>query len=144
MDISQPDGSEPPVLRIFTTRKRRGAHVALVGDLDVTSVGCLQGWVRSFTAGPRLGPVCLDLSDLGFVDIAGFRALAEACGVLRRRGASVEVTGRPQSLNRIAELAGTGLSGHLGRLAATAARDGTGRISQLESSPGAAAAPAPS
>jgi anti-anti-sigma factor len=143
MDSSQPDGSEPPILRIFTTRKRRGAHVALVGDLDVITAGCLQDWVRSFTAGPRPGAVCLDLSDLGFVDNAGFRALTEACGLLRRRGASVEVTVRPQLLNRIADLTGTALSGHPGHMAATAAGDGTGDISQPESSPGAAVAPAP-
>jgi anti-anti-sigma factor len=140
MDSSQPDGCIQPVLRIFTTRKRRGAHVALVGDLDVMAVGCLQDWARSFTAGPRPGAVCLDLSDLGFVDIAGFRALAEACGLLQWRGASVEVTGRPQSLNCIAELAGASLSGHLGRLAATAAHDAgcrsRGRCSVPPAGPG--------
>jgi anti-anti-sigma factor len=108
MDSPPPDGCARPVLRILIARNGRGAQVALVGDLDVTAVGCLQDWARSFTAGPPPEAVRLDLSDLGFVDIAGFRALAEACGLLRRRCASVKLAGVPESLSRIADLTGAG------------------------------------
>jgi anti-anti-sigma factor len=125
MDSPPPDGCARPVLRIFTTRDGRDAQVALAGDLDITAVGCLEDWARSFTAGPPPGAVRLDLSDLVFVDMAGFRALAAACGLLQRRCAAVGLTGRPESLNRIADLTGTDLlgtdlPGHLGCLAGAA------------------------
>jgi anti-anti-sigma factor len=109
MDSSPPDGCAPPVLRISTTRKRRSAHVALVGDLDVTAVGCLQSLIRSIATRRLAGAIRLDLSDLRFVDLAGFRALADACDLLRRRSVAVEVTGWPESLDRIASLTGADL-----------------------------------
>jgi anti-anti-sigma factor len=115
MDSWSPDDSARPVLRIFTTRKGRDAHVALVGDLDLTAAGGLLAWVRNFTAGPPPAAVRLDLSDLGFADLAGLRALAEACALLQARGAAVELTGMPASLSRLAGLTGADLCGHSGR-----------------------------
>jgi anti-anti-sigma factor len=116
------EASAGPVLRIFTTWQHRGAHVALVGDLDMTTAGFLKDWTRGFTAGRRPEAVCLDLSELRFADIAGFRALMEACGLLQRRSASVELTGQSASLDRIADLIGSELFGQPGHLASTTTR----------------------
>lgn len=96
--------------------------MALVGDLDTTAAGCLQAWTRWFTAGRVPGAVCLDLSDLRFVDLGGFRALAEACNLLRRRCASVELTGQAESLDRIAGLMGSALFGQPDHPAVTVTR----------------------
>jgi anti-anti-sigma factor len=100
MDYLLSDAPAGAVLLVFASRKRRGARVALVGDLDVTAVRCLQDWVRSFTAGRPPGTVRLDLSDLRFVDAAGLRALAVACTLLEKRCASVELAGLPGSTAR--------------------------------------------
>jgi anti-anti-sigma factor len=114
MDYLPPDDPAGPVLLVFASRKRRGARVALVGDLDVTAVSCLQDWARSFTAGRPPGTVHLDLSDLGFVDAAGLRALAAACALLEKRCAALELTGLPGTLHRLADLTGTRLPGQPG------------------------------
>jgi anti-anti-sigma factor len=111
MDYLLSDSPAGAVLLIFASRKRRGVHVALVGDLDVTAVRCLQDWVRSFTAGRPPGTVRLDLSDLRFVDAAGLRALVVACTLLQKRCASVELTGRPGALDRLADLTRAKLPG---------------------------------
>ena len=82
----------------------------------MTAAGCLQDRARPFITGSRPGAVCVDLSDVMFVDLARFRALSEACGALQRRCASVELAGRPASLDRIADLMSSSDSAALRRL----------------------------
>jgi anti-anti-sigma factor len=135
MDYLLSDAPAGAVLLVFASRKRRGARVALVGDLDGTTVRCLQDWARSFTARRPPGAVRLDLSDLRFVDAAGLRALAVACTLLEKRCDSVELTGLSGALDRLADLTGTKLPGQSG----TAPGDDGYRSSHLR----AAASPAP-
>jgi anti-anti-sigma factor len=102
-------------LMIFASRKLRCARVSLVGKLDVNTASCLTNWVREFSAGP-LRAVRIDASGLRFVDIAGIRALAEACGMLDRRCGSFDLTALPAEACRLIILAGIDVPGRRGSL----------------------------
>jgi anti-anti-sigma factor len=105
MDDS-PSGEETrPLFLIFTARERRSASVELAGDLDLTVVGCLLDWARAFAARP-VPAVRVDISGLTFIDVAGLRALAEACGMLQRSGCLIDITGRSESVSRLTALTG--------------------------------------
>jgi anti-anti-sigma factor len=90
---------------IFTSRQDRPASVKLVGDLDLTVTGCLLHWARAFAARP-VPAVRVDLSGLEFADLAGLRALTEACGTLRRSGCRIDITRQSAALCRLTALTG--------------------------------------
>jgi anti-anti-sigma factor len=105
MDDS-PSGEETgPLFLIFTSREHPSASVKLVGDLDLTVTACLLNWARAFTARP-VPAVRVDLSGLKFTDVAGLRALNEACGMLRRSGCQVDITGQSEPVSRLTALTG--------------------------------------
>jgi anti-anti-sigma factor len=105
MDDSHSGEETRPLFLIFASGERRSASVELVGDLDLTVVGCLLDWARAFAARP-VSAVRVDVSGLTFIDVAGLRALAEACGMLQRSGCLIDITGRPESVSRLTALTG--------------------------------------
>jgi anti-anti-sigma factor len=101
-----PDGMDARgSLLIFTTRRGRTAQVSLTGELDVTVAACLTDWAEHFTAGPARA-VRLDLSGLGFADVAGTRALAQVCRLLQAWSRSFELSGVPAAVSRVTGLTG--------------------------------------
>jgi anti-anti-sigma factor len=82
--------------------------VTLVGELDVTSAGCLRAWAGQL-AGEPITAIRVDASGLKFVDLAGLRALVGACDLLKRHCGMAELTGISPALGRLAELTGTEL-----------------------------------
>jgi anti-anti-sigma factor len=108
--------AEPgPLFLIFTVREDPPASVKLVGDLDVTMTTCLLGWARAFAARP-VRAVEMDLSGLKFADLAGLRALTEACGMLRQSGCLIGITGQPDAVSRLTALTGMAIPSDGGRI----------------------------
>jgi anti-anti-sigma factor len=105
MDDSRSGEETDPLFLIFTSRERRSASVKLVGDLDLTVTACLLHWARAFAARP-VPAVRMDVSGLKFIDVAGLRALSEACGMLRRSGCLIDITGQSESVSRLTALTG--------------------------------------
>jgi anti-anti-sigma factor len=105
MDDSPSGEATGPLFLIFTSREHPSASVQLVGDLDLTVVTCLLNWACAFAARP-VPSVRVDLSGLKFADVAGLRALSEACGLLRRSGCLIDITGQSASVRRLAALTG--------------------------------------
>jgi anti-anti-sigma factor len=104
VDDPRSQGAGPQFL-IFTSRQDPPPSVKLVGDLDVTVAGCLLHWACAFAARP-VPAVRVDLSGLKFADVAGLRALAEACGLLRRSGCDIDIIRPSESVRRLAALTG--------------------------------------
>jgi anti-anti-sigma factor len=94
-----------PQFLILTSRHEPPTSVKLVGDLDLTVTGCLLHWACAFAARP-VPAVRVDLSGLRFTDVAGLRALTEACGILRRSGCHIDVIRPSGSVCRLAALTG--------------------------------------
>jgi anti-anti-sigma factor len=104
-----------PHFRIFTSRQEPPASVKLVGELDLTVAGCLLHWARAFAARP-VPVVRVDLSGLKFTDVAGLRALTEACGMLRRSGCQIDITRQSESVRRLTALTGIAIPADCGRV----------------------------
>jgi anti-anti-sigma factor len=94
-----------PHFLIFTSRQERPATVKLIGELDLTVTGCLLHWARAFAARPVFA-VRVDLSGVEFTDVAGLRALTEACGTLRRSGCLIDVARPSEAVRRLTALTG--------------------------------------
>jgi anti-anti-sigma factor len=104
-----------PLFLIFTSRAHPPASVKLVGDLDLTVTSCLLRWASAFAARP-VPAVRVDLSGLAFTDVAGLRALTEACSMLRRSGCLIDITGLPESVRRLTALTGIAIPARSGQM----------------------------
>ena len=88
-------------------RTPTGVRVTLVGDLDVETAPQLHDVVTEL--GPHAsGQVELDLSLLGFLDVAGARALAEAGDAVRSSGGHLTARRLPARLREVADRLGLG------------------------------------
>jgi anti-anti-sigma factor len=107
-----------PHFLILTSRQGPPTSVKLVGDLDLTAAGCLLHWARAVAACPvpAVRVVRVDLSGLEFTDVAGLRALTEACGLLRRSGCLIDITWQPASVRRLTALTGIAIPACGGRI----------------------------
>jgi anti-anti-sigma factor len=110
MGMPPDDRDAPGCLLIFAIASQHSARVSLTNELDLTVVGCLTEWVHKFTVGP-VQAVRLDISGLSFADVAGTRALAQVCHLLRERCSSFGLTGVPPAVQRVTNLAGIDLPG---------------------------------
>ncbi|MGY1666095.1 MEDS domain-containing protein [Geodermatophilus sp. SYSU D00696] len=85
----------------------RGPQPALRGEVDLTEAAAVRTALVDTvlgTAGPVPGELVLDLSDLGFLDVAGARALSGARDELAGRGTALRLTGTGRHLRRCLDL----------------------------------------
>lgn len=72
----------------------------LSGEIDVAVI---ETFAAAFTAAASLGDCLVDVSGLGFVDVAGLRAMSQAA---RRSHADIQLRGAPVALHRLWQLLG--------------------------------------
>ena len=102
----------------LVTMHRAAGGVRLRGEVDVASVGLLGTVLARAGEGDgaagRSGPepvLAVDLSELDFLDVAGYRALRSGTEQWRRRGGTVLLTGARGAVRRVLELLGLGADG---------------------------------
>jgi len=86
----------------------RGAHasLAVVGEVDVTSIDRLRAVVGMITDLPGIQHLEVDARRIGFVDSAGLRGLLLTRADAQLAGVSWWVTSSSPALRRLLELAG--------------------------------------
>jgi anti-anti-sigma factor len=89
--------SEIPAAVSVTCRDERGATLVTVrGDLDIASVGLLEGRLR------------LDLSEVTFFDSSAVRALLEARQIaLEDTGRTIELVATSHNVRRVLDMVAT-------------------------------------
>ena len=107
----------------LVTMHRAAGGVRLRGEVDVASVALMETALARALAGDdgaaagRPGHpgheavLTVDLSELDFLDVAGYRALRSGTEQWRRRGGTVLLTGAGGAVRRVLELAGVGADG---------------------------------
>jgi anti-anti-sigma factor len=110
VNIQTTGGTVPGVPFFVTvTRHRDHARLRLAGELDMCGVHSLSHAVdRIIAAAPAVGAVTADLGGLSFVDVAGGRALLQACQRLRDADLTVTVTGEQDRVRWVLGLLGAG------------------------------------
>jgi anti-anti-sigma factor len=100
------------------TMHRTAGGVHLSGDLDLDSCGLVEAVVARATqhtgaAGQQRleATLVVDLSELDFIDVAGYRALRRGTEPWRGRGGTVMLTGTGGTVRRVLELLGPGAGG---------------------------------
>jgi anti-anti-sigma factor len=100
------------------TMHRTAGRVRLRGELDLDSSGLVEAVVaraaESAGAAGQLSQdaaLVVDLSELGFLDVAGYRALRSGTEQWRERGGTVMLTGAGGAVRRVLELLGVGADG---------------------------------
>ena len=99
----------------LVTMHRVAGGVRLRGEVDVASVGLMETVLAraGLDGGSAGGPapeavLVVDLSELDFLDVAGYRALRSGTEQWRRRGGTVLLTGASGAVRRLLELIGLG------------------------------------
>jgi len=88
------------ILDVQTEDRNRLVHVALRGELDLSSVGKVQDELRRVEASsPPV--VVLDLSKLTFLDSTGLRCLVTADERARGQGRRVVIVRGPDAVQRV-------------------------------------------
>jgi anti-anti-sigma factor len=88
---------------VHAASERGGWRLGLVGELDLATVDLLAREVRCL-ASADARPVLVDLRHLEFADVAGVRALLDACAVLAEHSRDVTMTQAPEGVERVLEL----------------------------------------
>lgn len=99
------DGHGPAVLHLSSRRGRTGLELCLGGELDIATAEHLIG-VAGGLADADLQPLCLDLSELEFVDAAGLRAVLVVRRLVDARGGRLVLTGLRPLARRLLEITG--------------------------------------
>lgn len=90
-------GGDADLLAVRVLVERRSLRVVLAGELDLGEVATIHREVRrALDTWPGPPVAKLDLSHLRFIDVAGLRALADACRVLQRSARTFDVIGVPR------------------------------------------------
>jgi anti-anti-sigma factor len=102
----------------LVTMHRAAGGVRLRGEVDVASVSLVETVLaragEDDGAAGRPGHeavLVVDLSELDFLDVAGYRALRSGTEQWRRRGGTVLLTGASVAVRRVLELVGLGADG---------------------------------
>lgn len=96
----------PPRKLEFEERVLEGRHTLLVrGELDLASVPDLDAAVDALCSA-GIGDLCLDLTDLEFMDSAGLRSLLSAKEKCEQRGRAFSVITGPGAVQRVLDLTG--------------------------------------
>jgi anti-anti-sigma factor len=100
------------------TMHRTAGRVRLRGELDLDSSGLVEAVVARAAEGAGAADqlsqdaaLVVDLSELGFLDVAGYRALRSGTEQWRERGGTVMLTGAGGAVRRVLELLGVGADG---------------------------------
>ena len=93
--------SDEPTIRVIL--RPPVLLVLLSGELDLTNTTALK---RIAEPGPSVETVLVDLADLTFCDIAGFRALTEFRGEHLRRHRHFAFVHIPPTVQRLVKVAG--------------------------------------
>jgi anti-sigma B factor antagonist len=87
-------------LELTTSDREGGAHVSLLGELDIATAPKLEEEVRRLeAAGCRL--IVIDLRGLDFMDSSGLRALLSADTRARDRGARLVIIRGDDRIQRV-------------------------------------------
>lgn len=102
----QPTGSKQPYLEITASRDSDSClRLTLLGELDLATRELVQEQLRLLL--PTVSRLRLDLSQLEFMDCAGFHAIASAVEASQHDGHRLEVDGRlSEPVARLVELLG--------------------------------------
>ena len=99
------------------TMHRTADGVRLRGEVDHDSGGLVKTVVARAAHDTNAGhlsrgaALVLDLSELGFLDVAGYRALRSGTQQWRERGGTIRLTGAGGAVRRVLELVGVGADG---------------------------------
>lgn len=105
-------GGDADLLAVRVLVERRSLRVVLAGELDLGEVATIHREVRrALDTWPGPPVAKLDLSHLRFIDVAGLRALADACRVLQRSARTFDVIGVPRHVRRAVEVTGVEVPG---------------------------------
>jgi anti-sigma B factor antagonist len=87
------------ILEVVTEERDGLAHVALKGELDLSTVGKLEDELLRLEGGPRL--VVIDMSQLSFLDSTGLRAVVTADERAREAGRRLVIVRGPDAVQRV-------------------------------------------
>ena len=87
------------ILEVVTEERDGLAHVALKGELDLSTVGKLEDELIRLESGPRL--VVIDMSQLSFLDSTGLRAVVTADERAREAGRRLVIVRGPDAVQRV-------------------------------------------
>ena len=88
------------ILEVRTEDRNGLVHVALVGELDLSTVAKVQDELRRVEAGAP-ATVVVDLSKLTFLDSTGLRCIVTADERAREEGRRMVVVRGPESVQRV-------------------------------------------
>lgn len=100
-----PDGPAPAVMHVSRVPGPFGVHLRLAGELDIASAGRLRE-VTSMLSERDLANLCLDLTDLEFLDAAGLRALLATHALVTGHGGRLVLTGLRPLARRVLRITG--------------------------------------
>lgn len=86
------DSPAPNALSVSRVPGAYGLHLRLVGELDIATADQLCGLTAALSA-KDLANLCLDLTDLEFLDAAGLRALLATHTLVTGHGGRLVLTG---------------------------------------------------
>jgi len=96
---------ETEEFRATVHRRGQASILTLTGELDLSSYRALERAIgRVLQADPEL--VVLDLAGVGFMDVAGLRAVLAADRRLRASGKRLVLAAPPRSVRRLLSLTG--------------------------------------
>jgi anti-sigma B factor antagonist len=101
--VDEGSGSVP--LRVLISRNSHGAHVLLLGELDMASAPLFQEKLGDLIA-ESPGDVALDLASLDFLDSSGLAAILALHEELRARQSTLIIRSPKPSACRIFEITG--------------------------------------
>ena len=90
-------------LDVGTAVKGSELWIFISGDADISTLGHIDAALGSIVL-DGLKAACIDLSGLGFVDVAALRRLTTFAMHLRQSGLDVKTVGAPPLLRRVARL----------------------------------------
>ena len=99
------DDTVAAVFVVSPVRGQHGLHLRLVGELDIATAGQLGAATATLTA-RDLQHLCLDLTDLEFLDAAGLRALLATRALVADHGGQLVLTGVRPLARRVLEITG--------------------------------------
>lgn len=91
------------ILDVETEERDERVHVALKGELDLSTVGKVQDELRRAEKAPLL---VLDLSRLTFLDSTGLRALVSAHQRAEQEGRRLVILRGPEAVQRVFTITG--------------------------------------
>lgn len=99
------DSPAPAVLHVSRVPGPYGLHLRLAGELDIATAGDLREAITVLSA-RDLANLCLDLTDLDFLDAAGLRALLATHRLVTEHGGRLVLTGLRPLTRRMLRITG--------------------------------------